>query len=486
MKQELLIIDGQYADLPKDVAITLNFQINSVADLKDRQSTYSNEIKLPATSANLKIWGYARSAEFAQIQPYRRLPVKYISDGNEIIVSGVAILLNASLSTLDIQIVYGIVGFGDLLSDLTLQDLDYKGYGFKFDATPDEIVDTQTNTTGFKWPVIDYGQLGSVSQVDINYLRPAWFHHTVMQIIASRTGYSFTGRIFSDPQYLSELIPFTQAQYIPNDDLIGLSLPEIKLKDFIKDFMQRYFLIPVVDNVRNTIQFISYDDIYLNKAYAKDWTDKIMQSQEPTGFLLSGYARRNYLSYKEEEGIQTEFATRYYGRGYFDIDNENLNISADLLESVFAPTLMVSKLGFTNISQIKMIETVTGSVADFKIKVQPRVLYDRIYNTNGDIRYYADLTYERYYNRISLPYFKAIDTPGLPYQELISRYGGGFLNILDRFRSVSKTVVLSALDIVNLDLMIPVYDGNDCQYYYINKISNWSSGKSVSVELIRM
>jgi hypothetical protein len=46
--------------------------------------------------------------------------------------------------------------------------------------------------------------------------------------------------------------------------------------------------------------------------------------------------------------------------------------------------------------------------------------------------------------------------------------------------------LLSPRDILELDLMVPVYLEQDSAYYYINKIDAWRKGQATKVELVKL
>jgi len=51
---------------------------------------------------------------------------------------------------------------------------------------------------------------------------------------------------------------------------------------------------------------------------------------------------------------------------------------------------------------------------------------------------------------------------------------------------VIRYVMLTPRDILELDLMIPVYISQDSAYYYINKIDSWRKGQPTKIELVKL
>ena len=58
--------------------------------------------------------------------------------------------------------------------------------------------------------------------------------------------------------------------------------------------------------------------------------------------------------------------------------------------------------------------------------------------------------------------------------------------VLQQTKKVVRYMLLTPRDILELDLMIPVYLQQDCAYYYINKIDSWRKGQPCKIELIKL
>lgn len=77
--------DWQMIDLGK-VLPAMNFQVNNIGELKDRQCDYSQSLTLPPTHNNCKSFGYANEADVPTEIPYRRFDCRLFS--NESVIAG--------------------------------------------------------------------------------------------------------------------------------------------------------------------------------------------------------------------------------------------------------------------------------------------------------------------------------------------------------------------------------------------------------------
>lgn len=492
-----LYINGVLADLSGDALIAITYQVNNLAELKDRQSTYSNSIKLPMTSNNKNIWGQAQADAFTQQQPYQLLDCKLIQNGIEVILNGVIKLLSVS-DTFECQITYGLTGLADALKkktydvqgyvtnieDAKLVDLDWSDIpSFSWD-TP-TIVASQAYE-GVLWPVVDYGDtLTNTSTINATYLRPAIYYTQIFERIERFTGYSFSGGA-SYAAGFTDIIPFSAN--VLNDYLgtptfyegvpVGVStnLPDITLKDLLKDYMQRYFLTPIVDNYKKTVVFRSFDEVYENKANAKDWTGKFVNGGRSDTFSIGDYAQLNRMLFTKDSQSDNSYLS---DDGRFYIANETLDSDKDLVTSIFAASKNIEKLGNIQVASIrKFAETPLPNFGTpFEIETETRVLHigNAVFGTFN----FEGLTDNQNASFIQVGRFRT-------YADYINNWGTGFLRLLDRARMITRYAVLTELDVKDFDFFTPVYDANDGQYYYVNQILNFIPGKQTQLSLIRM
>ncbi|GAA4093232.1 hypothetical protein [Mucilaginibacter panaciglaebae] len=271
--------------------------------------------------------------------------------------------------------------------------------------------------------------------------------------------------------------------------------PDISQKDLLKDVFQRFGIICQTDNATKTISFNSFKDIINNIPKAKNWTAKCLDQGKGIGFQLGGYAQANNMKYKTDDAVlPTGFAD-----DVIKVKDATLPANADLLESQFAPTLNRPYVGGT-IAQIKMIDADNGD--DFSIGVSPRILVDQKLSINslGKKVTFTDGSKQVVVNDvISTPYFYKPDGPyslcfgdmpaaghNATLTGLRSKYYPELEKILQQTKKALRYFLLTPRDILELDLLVPVYLEQDSAYYYINKIDSWRKGQPVKVELVKL
>lgn len=269
--------------------------------------------------------------------------------------------------------------------------------------------------------------------------------------------------------------------------------PDISQKDLLKDTLQRFGIICQTDNASKTIAFNSLRDIVNNIPVAKDWSNKCLNQGKQVSFQLGDYAQMNYLQYQTDPNI----LPLKYGWSQIMINDQTLPATGTLIESPFGPSFNTPFIGGSSIAQIAMIDPTSNS-SDFSISVNPRILIDqklRLTNNqtitltdgNGNFRVINDI--------ISTPYFYKPGAPAigtaygegsLMFDDLRKRYYPELEKILSQTKKVIRYIMLTPRDILELDLMIPVYISQDGAYYYINKIDSWRKGQPTKVELVKL
>lgn len=488
-----LYIDDQLADLSDTSPVALTLQVNNLAELKDRQSLYSNSVKLPKTSTNRKIFGFADENPFTQNQPYQTQQLKLVQNGIEVITAGQVVLKTVS-NFFEVQLSYGLKGLNDALKknvydtngflssidDAKLVDLNWADIpNFTFDLAT--IVASQSGT-GVLWPVIDYGSnsstftLNQSSVISTHNFRPAVSFRQIFDRMQRYTGYTFFGgTAYSDglddyiPLCDTDLKDYQGTKYY--DTFLQLSvvknLPDFTLKDLLKDYMQRYFLTPVVDNYKKTVVFRSFDELYANIPYAKNWTDKFVQAEQNTSFTLGSYAQANKLLWTPDEPFFN------VEDGSIIINNSNLQLTTTLVTSIFAASITsFNVLAGNNVARINKL-----SEKPDLTESKPRVL--RVVNAKAGNYTFRDDNGNTLNGPAKIGQF-------IGWPKLVPLYGMGLLKMLQKVRLDVKEAVLSDLDVKDFDFFTPVYDARESANYYVNQIPHYQSGKTCKVNLIRL
>lgn len=262
--------------------------------------------------------------------------------------------------------------------------------------------------------------------------------------------------------------------------------PDITQKDLLKDTLQRFGIICQTDNTSRTVTFASFRDIVGNIPIAKNWTAKCIDQGKTISFQLGGYAQVNHMKYKEDDGVMP----KNFANAQIAVKDKTLPATADLFESAFAPTLNRPYIG-GSIAQILKVDTTDDADAiDFSTSTQPRLLIDqklKLLNLGKQVTFTDGSRLVVVNDTIATPYFyKPGEKDSLLWEDLRKLYYPELEKILQQTKKVMRYFILNPRDILDIDLLIPVYLEQDSAYYYINKIDSWRKGQPVKVELVKL
>lgn len=126
MNYELLMkgIDGEVwsLDLPLD-APAMNYQINNLAELKDRNASYSQRISLPRTTHNEQAFQFSFVVGSDSSVPYMKFPCQLFYEGALISPAGAVLnIVDVSDTSIGVQILGATVDLFDTLNNTDAKD----------------------------------------------------------------------------------------------------------------------------------------------------------------------------------------------------------------------------------------------------------------------------------------------------------------------------------------------------------------------------
>lgn len=126
MNYELLMkgIDGEVwsLDLPLD-APAMNYQINNLAELKDRNASYSQRISLPRTTHNEQAFQFSFEVGSDSCVPYMKFPCQLFYEGALISPAGAVLnIVDVSDTSIGVQILGATVDLFDTLNNTDAKD----------------------------------------------------------------------------------------------------------------------------------------------------------------------------------------------------------------------------------------------------------------------------------------------------------------------------------------------------------------------------
>lgn len=126
MNYELLMkgIDGEVwsLDLPLD-APAMNYQINNLAELKDRNASYSQRISLPRTTHNEQAFQFSFVVGSGSYVPYMKFPCQLFYEGALISPTGAVLnIIDVSDTSIGVQILGATADLFDTLNNTDAKD----------------------------------------------------------------------------------------------------------------------------------------------------------------------------------------------------------------------------------------------------------------------------------------------------------------------------------------------------------------------------
>lgn len=132
MVQELSIfINGKWKALdPPDEAVAMNFQVNTLAEFKDRNASYSQAITLPRSPRNERILGIRLRVDAVSPLAYRSYPCELLSGGSRVSPAG-AVLRISSLKKdyIGVQILGANADLVEVLKAKSTETVKADGFG---------------------------------------------------------------------------------------------------------------------------------------------------------------------------------------------------------------------------------------------------------------------------------------------------------------------------------------------------------------------
>ena len=202
-----MYINYEKMDLAPGTEIALTFQINDLAEIKQRQGHFSNTFPMPYTNHNTqKLQNLEDTSSNSNI-PYQLLPASVIMGGVDVTPDGKS-KVEESSDNYEINVFAGNFSLYDELAGKSIRSLDLSAYDHNWHF--DEIVTNNgfLRDEGYVYPLTNYGRYTNENfNVDLRYLLPCFYVHTLIERIFAESTFTVSGEMLSDPFYKSLIIP---------------------------------------------------------------------------------------------------------------------------------------------------------------------------------------------------------------------------------------------------------------------------------------
>ena len=159
------------------------------------------------------------------------------------------------------------------------------------------------------------------------------------------SGFTAGGRFYNEPI----LIPVTTSGSSRNVNF-GYLLPEYKQSDYIRDFFNRFALIPYENN--GTIILKSINEIISGVFDSLDFSSKVVKSANKISFTPLIYGYTNNFKYQ----IPSDVSEQTLGQGIFTLSNFSYLSNKDIYSSFFNAT-NTTNIGFLFCASISVYKS---------------------------------------------------------------------------------------------------------------------------------
>jgi hypothetical protein len=288
-------------------------------------------------------------------------------------------------------------------------------------------------------------------------------------------------------------------------------VPDITQKDLIKFIQNKYALIPQVDYLTRTVNFVQFKEIAQK---AKDDLSARASTSGPSGFIPAVFSTYNwsdklYISSNPRDPLNPKIRFRFdnygqinhmkwvqdddraeVGNGIIYIDDQTLPESQDLFEMPFAASIQES--GFKGNLGVDIKRWTLNDDLEYEKTetVQPRVLLLRDFVSTLSPPQpldYTDGSTTIEIDNAKIAYFvDSIQPYDLSFQFIINEHYSDLVRVLNKTKIPTCYFRLSENEFKNLDFFKPVYVDYFGDYFYINIVPNFVNGRLPSVELVRL
>lgn len=208
---KLLYVDGELVDLYPTTVIAQTLQVFDPGRIGSILTTYTNNLKVPRTKTNDRIFRHLANPKVKSDVPYSSLSCEYFENGIPVIRNGRIVLNESNEKEYVFTIYAGAWGFFERIQGKTLWDLDFSGVNGPWTQSARDGY--RNATSGVVAPLFSDGtDLDADLSGDIEYTgaynrTPCLYYHTIIEKIFSTFGFEATGDILDDAVFKNLAVP---------------------------------------------------------------------------------------------------------------------------------------------------------------------------------------------------------------------------------------------------------------------------------------
>lgn len=228
-------IEGRVLDVFEGLDFSFNYSIADIRDPNKRNTEYSKTIKCPSTGNNDNLFGQIYDVNISNnfnpngtnievnFNPNKKASAVVLSDGVQVmrgVVQLRQITVNQSKMVYEVVFIGKLIDIFSLLGDKQLNGLNDDGTPYidfsdlDHDYDYGRITSSWTNTTGYVYPMIDYGNYQPFFDSNGNRIwrtemfRPAVFLKYIVDRLFSFVGFTYDSNFFDSSPFNKLIVPF--------------------------------------------------------------------------------------------------------------------------------------------------------------------------------------------------------------------------------------------------------------------------------------
>ena len=189
---ERLLIEGHKIDLTTG-GIRRTLQINDVAEVRDRQASFSNTFTAPLTPNNVEVMDFLGVSGNNSLKPYRRLKAEYSFRGIPLVTNGYVVVKSTGAGY-NMVLYNGVIDLAERIKGKKLSDLDFADLNHHL--TTQTYINSQSNTSGYIYALGNFGYK-FFNEIPVQHQAPSVFLSTIWAKIFKGAGLDYIGNFFT-------------------------------------------------------------------------------------------------------------------------------------------------------------------------------------------------------------------------------------------------------------------------------------------------
>lgn len=205
-----LFVNDIEIDLAEGSRIARTKQVNDIGSLSNRQSNYTQRIKVPRTKNNINALDHLWLSGNTSRAPYKKNTARLINDsGEDEIFDGQAVVFSSTDKHYELSIYDGYVSFVKAIENFSLTDLDISELNHLKNLA-NVIATYNDDTLNYRYNVADYnGKMTyGAGILNIDYLIPSVRKKYLWDKIFDFFGFTYSGSVFETEDFINNWMTY--------------------------------------------------------------------------------------------------------------------------------------------------------------------------------------------------------------------------------------------------------------------------------------